>query len=55
MGKYISKQQLLNMLEHVPNSAMLSAANVNDKDTECAITAVEDATMPGFYKIMIDS
>ena len=55
MGKYISKQQLLNMLEHVPNSAMLSAANVNDKDTECAITAVEDSTMPGFYKIMIDS
>lgn len=55
MGKYISKQQLLNMLENVPNGAMLSVTDINDRNADYPIVAVEDSTMAGFYEIKIDS
>lgn len=55
MGKYISKQQLMNMMKDIPGDAMLSVTDVNDRNVDYPIVAVEDSTMAGFYEIKIDS
>ncbi len=55
MGKYISKKELLDMLKDVPDSAMLSVVDCNDKNWDYPIVYVEDSSMAGFYEIRIDS
>ena len=55
MAKYVSKKELLDMLNDVPESAMLSVVDVNNKNVDFPIIGVEDTSMCGFYEIRIDS
>lgn len=42
------------MLKDVPESAMLSVVDVNNKNVDFPIIGVEDTSMCGFYEIRID-
>lgn len=55
MGKYISKQQLMNMLKDIPDSGMLAITDDAGRDGGFPVVGVRESTLSGFHEIIIDT